>query len=1345
MAVTKEDLLYSIQVDVKDAASKLKEIQDQLDGLSGKSGQADALGLGFVKLQAAISVAQTAMVAFKKIWDQTVSAWREDQDRLTMLGNTFAILGEKNVASATLAFEEYASALQDTTTVSKDAAMTMLQQAKIMGLTDDKAKQLVKTAVNVAAAYGGDAKSRFDQLAGSLRGMTRGISELDPKLKGMSEQAGKSGQAIDYFAEKLDGFAERQVKTFGGSAAQLGNQLSELAQDIGGVIASGLGLDEPSAQFTEMVKKIRDELEELKPFVVNVMTNLRLSFLKFIDSIYMTISAASSGISSMLGTIVSVAAKTSAAIKGIFSDDDKPPQALVDMRNFLQEISTKQGKAAEDAFNRLSKPLETADDTMKRLNKSTERLKDIATKTSNVKIDIVSADQKKAVDELAALLDELRRKNEAAGGGEKAKAQEGYQAELAQIKKQSDHLQELGILKQNSASIDKANTLAQSELAKKIAMIDQKNFDEQLQKTTELGLKLAASSSTEFDLIDQKAALETSMIMKKQQEQVLNGDITDSLREQYATQLKMVGEQAKLEKLKSQKQNNPFTAQLEAITKAANAAKDAGKASGNPATQAIGEAGGKLADSLGGVFSSGAMEIAGSIMNVGGAIMDMASGIVDQVTGFVEKVFNFIPGILDKVAHMFDVIAEFPKVMSKAVSGLFKSVIHVITDFIPGLIKMVPDILDTIITGLFEKIPEAMQKLFETIPDLMEKLSDKMPILAQKLIRGLIASGPQLIVQLIKFIAKMLPQTFKDSILKAIPAMIKSLVSGIGDGLKAAWKAIFTGKMDFGKSITEGFTNGIKKLTGATSNIFSVSDLTDAASNPFAALKAQTKKAEDILARLKAIWMWVYDHIIEPMITSLRTVWGWVLTGLDLAWKTLVAAATIAGELFARAWEILSETAKAAWDVMTVVLGEAWNIMVQTLKATWSVMTTLMQGAWKIMIATFKAVWDLAIVAFDAVVKILKGVWDVALAWFQLLTDSLKAVWNFAIGSLMSAWNTLKAVWDTVMDMFSGKIGLLDGVRKIFGEMFDGAVKPFKQLVIDMGGAFDKFFGGIKDAGAKIWDGLKEAFTKGGDILKGLGTTIWDGLKAALGKIGTTFSDLGYGIWSGLRNALGQVGEIFSGLGAKIWSGLTDSFGNIGEVMKGWGTQIWEGLKSVFNLNSLMGASGGGGGGFLSSIGLAEGGMVKGSALVPGDSMLNDKYLRLLSADEAVISRSKMKDPMINAVVKSILNGQFNSEMLMRLLVNSAQGRQGLGLAMGGVVGGTPQSLSLVQGGLSGIGGSRSSAPPVQQSFTISVGFQTTQRIDEAFIKSKVAPVVKDEIRKASLSGGRIVYKQGVV
>jgi hypothetical protein len=363
-------------------------------------------------------------------------------------------------------------------------------------------------------------------------------------------------------------------------------------------------------------------------------------------------------------------------------------------------------------------------------------------------------------------------------------------------------------------------------------------------------------------------------------------------------------------------------------------------------------------------------------------------------------------------------------------------------------------------------------------------------------------------------------------------------------------------------------------------------------------------------------------------------------------------------------------------------------------------------------------------------------------------------------------------VWASIQSIFNVIIEAFKTVWASIQSIFANITDTFKGIWSSVEGIFKK----VTDSFSAVWKNLNEKVVK---PITDIGTKIWDGFKSAGDKMKTFFSDLGGNIWEGLKKSLSGLGDFFKNIFNKL--DPSNLFAKIFKIdMKGKGT-----VENTLGID-------------IPFANFYEGGVVAGKALVSGDSKINDRILATLSAGEAVVPRSIMNDPVLGNLIKMVLSGDIKPQgfALGGLVGTVVEGAKDIGgqasdlyksvvgdlnpwdiikdivfndMIMnmlkankfhdGGLVGGNGDVPSILQSGeyvvkrdsvksiglnaLNSInsGSNNSNGSPT---INIEMNITTTEAISESFVKSKLMPRLREELKKASLDGQFVLSAKGV-
>jgi hypothetical protein len=136
-------------------------------------------------------------------------------------------------AQASREFEDYANTLQKTMGIEDEAALGLLSLAKSYGVTNDRAKEMVATAINLSAATGMGLDAAMRQLGATLEGNAGRLSKLSKDVGDLGPAALKAGQAIDILNARFSGSAAAQMDSFGGSIKAASLAFEDVMKELG--------------------------------------------------------------------------------------------------------------------------------------------------------------------------------------------------------------------------------------------------------------------------------------------------------------------------------------------------------------------------------------------------------------------------------------------------------------------------------------------------------------------------------------------------------------------------------------------------------------------------------------------------------------------------------------------------------------------------------------------------------------------------------------------------------------------------------------------------------------------------------------------------------------------------------------------------------------------------------------------------------------------------------------------------------------------------------------------------------------------------------------------------------
>lgn len=228
--------------EIEKEANKIEKFKETMEGLQKKAVAAlKVIGIG-ASLEAAVEKFDKVELANKRMEATLESNGRE-------------------VSKLTEDYTKFGKEMAKVSDVSKGTVMSMMQQAEMMGLTGEKAKQAVKNAMSMAAMKGVDDPSQF------LRHMVLFSQGKDARLAAMlgigSEEEGDNGkhQEIQERLTKGMKLVEIAGQTSEAAMGRAKAAMGSIVTDVGSKVAPIVD------KFAEIVERLANGFKELPSWV----------------------------------------------------------------------------------------------------------------------------------------------------------------------------------------------------------------------------------------------------------------------------------------------------------------------------------------------------------------------------------------------------------------------------------------------------------------------------------------------------------------------------------------------------------------------------------------------------------------------------------------------------------------------------------------------------------------------------------------------------------------------------------------------------------------------------------------------------------------------------------------------------------------------------------------------------------------------------------------------------------------------------------------------------------------------------------------------------------------------
>lgn len=380
--------LKNVEKFTKQTTQQVGKVQQKFNAL----GDAAKVALGNIAAEGAMKAAEAGFQAITNAISGTIEAAQQEETAVRALNSALKTSGDFSL-TASRNLQSFADQMQRTTTVSDEAALELLAQAKAFGVTNEQAQKMTKTAVNVASVTDRDVTQVLDQMGASLTGVAGELEDFIPKLGEMEKSALKNGAAIELMNKKFAGSAQRQINTYRNATAQLNNIWTELLATIGKNFTQNQALqavfETIRNTLTNMIEAVNNNSQSFREFattgiklVVESVEVMIESFAKFGKVTVRVVSETRKILQKLISPIKAVAAGLG-ALAGGGNPISAMNDSLTDTANNVQAIRN----STQEQVSFFQKLDDSADQFSSNFNKNLQESK---TKTQEVERNLSS-------------------------------------------------------------------------------------------------------------------------------------------------------------------------------------------------------------------------------------------------------------------------------------------------------------------------------------------------------------------------------------------------------------------------------------------------------------------------------------------------------------------------------------------------------------------------------------------------------------------------------------------------------------------------------------------------------------------------------------------------------------------------------------------------------------------------------------------------------------------------------------------------------------------------------------------------------------------------------------------
>lgn len=226
-----------INADSKNAESGIDKLEKKLKSFGKNSALTGAakLGAAVTGIGTAFTAATKAIGAAVKALGECSEAYKvqeKAEKSLEMAARNNPLLNESSVK----ALKNYASELQSVSNYGDEQLIPMMTRLAASGRSQQEIMQIMGAAVDIAASGTMSLESAVSNLNKTYTGTAGKLSELSPKIKEMTADQLKSGEAVKILAEQYKGMAKATVD----ANVQLNNTIGDLKEEIGAKFKAAL-------------------------------------------------------------------------------------------------------------------------------------------------------------------------------------------------------------------------------------------------------------------------------------------------------------------------------------------------------------------------------------------------------------------------------------------------------------------------------------------------------------------------------------------------------------------------------------------------------------------------------------------------------------------------------------------------------------------------------------------------------------------------------------------------------------------------------------------------------------------------------------------------------------------------------------------------------------------------------------------------------------------------------------------------------------------------------------------------------------------------------------------------
>lgn len=255
------ELSIKLLLDDKEALTKLNKALKSIDDDSRRS--VDSMNLSWAGFASQLYVVEKAIQPVIHFMTDAVKASIAQEDAVKRLNTAMELQGSftQKLSSD---YQAMADNFQKNTRFADDAILEVMQTLVTIGnVGPTSMERVTKATLDLATATGKDLPAAAALMAKAATGNVESLGKLGIKVDENTLKSMKFEEALKLIEQRMGGSAQKDIDSFGGSVAQLGNAWGEVLEGFGDLVTK-------SPEFKGAVKLLTDQLVELKKALASV-------------------------------------------------------------------------------------------------------------------------------------------------------------------------------------------------------------------------------------------------------------------------------------------------------------------------------------------------------------------------------------------------------------------------------------------------------------------------------------------------------------------------------------------------------------------------------------------------------------------------------------------------------------------------------------------------------------------------------------------------------------------------------------------------------------------------------------------------------------------------------------------------------------------------------------------------------------------------------------------------------------------------------------------------------------------------------------------------------------------